>query len=90
MQRPATWKIVTIGAALTGLSLAGAGAAFADRGQSAVPPTSVAAVHGGFSTDWPFDDVLEDIDDVVQLPYVPRHFVDFDDDWYGGDDWGDD
>jgi hypothetical protein len=48
MQRPATWKILTIGAALTGLSLAGAGAAFADSGQSTVAPMSVTALPGGY------------------------------------------
>jgi hypothetical protein len=94
MQRPATWKILTIGAALAGLSIAGAGTAFADSGHSAVPLTSV-AVPGGFSTDGPFDDLLDDLDDVVQLPYGPGHFAGFDDDWYddgwgGDDDWGDD
>ena len=51
---------------------------------------SMAPVAGGLSTDWPFDDVLDDIDDVVQLPYLPRNFVDFDDDWYGDDDRSDD
>jgi hypothetical protein len=93
MQRPATWKILTIGTALAGLSIAGAGVAVADSG-SAVPPMSVAAAPGGFSTDWPFDDLLDDVDDVVQLPYLPGHFVDFDDDWdddwYDDDDWDDD
>ncbi len=90
MQRPATWKRLPLGAALTGLIIAGAGAAFADNGQSAHPPMSVAPVAGGLSSDWPFDDVLDDIDDIVQLPYIPRYFVDFDDDWYGDDDRGDD
>jgi hypothetical protein len=91
MQRPATWKILTIGAALTGLSLAGAGTAFADSGQ----PMSVAAVPGGFSTDWPFDDLLDDVDDLAQFPHgIPQYVGGFDDDWrddwYGDDDWGDD
>ena len=89
MQRPATWKILTIGAALTGLSFAGAGAAFADSNQSAARPMSVAVAPGGASTDWPFDDLLDDVDDLVQFPHgIPRDFVGFDDDWY--DDWYDD
>ncbi|WP_102141399.1 hypothetical protein [Mycobacterium hubeiense] len=86
MQRLAIWKVLTIGAAFTGLGIAGAGAAAADTGLAAHPTAT------GISTDWPFDDVLDDLDEVVRLPSViPGGFVglgdDWDDDW---DDWYDD
>ena len=41
MERPASWKVVTLGAALTGLSVAGAGAAQADSGSPGSGPASV-------------------------------------------------
>ena len=46
MNRPATWKIVTFGTALTGLGIAGVGMAAADDDRSAPVPAavSVAAV----------------------------------------------
>lgn len=84
MQRPAVWKILTLGAAFTGLGLFGAGSALAEGAPMAVPVHSV-------STDGPFDD----LDDLVRLPDVPRHLIAFDDDdrgddWFwGDDDWGD-
>jgi len=43
MERPATWKVVTLGAALAGLSVAGAGAAQADSGITGNAPASVTA-----------------------------------------------
>jgi len=43
MERPATWKVVTVGVALTGLSAAGAGAAQADSGVAGTAPASVSA-----------------------------------------------
>lgn len=43
MERPASWKVLTLGAALTGLSVAGAGAAQADSGSSGTAPASVSA-----------------------------------------------
>lgn len=46
MERPATWKVVTLGAALTGLSAAGAGAAQADSGSTGIAPASVNAASG--------------------------------------------
>ncbi|MGV0644095.1 hypothetical protein [Mycolicibacterium sp. XJ879] len=36
MKRTATWKVLTMGAALTGLGVAGAGAAHADAGPAAL------------------------------------------------------
>ena len=41
MERPASWKVLTLGAALTGLSVAGAGAAQGDTGS---PDTAAASV----------------------------------------------
>lgn len=38
MQRPATWKVITVGAALTGLGIVGAGAAGADTPEPAWVP----------------------------------------------------
>ena len=43
MERPASWKILTLGAALTGLSVAGAGAAQSDTGSPDFTPESVSA-----------------------------------------------
>ena len=43
MERPASWKILTLGAALTGLSVAGAGAAQSDTGSADFTPESVSA-----------------------------------------------
>jgi hypothetical protein len=41
MERPASWKVLTLGAALAGLSVAGAGAAQADGASPDTAPTSV-------------------------------------------------
>ena len=43
MERPAGWKILTLGAALTGLGVAGAGAAQGDTGSPDTTPASVSA-----------------------------------------------
>ena len=43
MERPASWKVLTLGAALTGLSVAGAGAAQGDTGSPDSAPASVSA-----------------------------------------------
>ena len=43
MERPASWKVLTLGAALTGLSVAGAGAAQGDTGSPDTAPASVSA-----------------------------------------------
>ena len=43
MERPASWKVLTLGAALTGLSVAGAGAAQGDTGSPDTTPASVSA-----------------------------------------------
>lgn len=60
MERPATWKVVTVGAALTGLSVLGAGAANAATGPAPAAPASVTA---GTAVDvplgWPFDDYID-------------------------------
>jgi hypothetical protein len=45
MERPATWKILTLGMAVTGLSFMGAGAALADSGATAVQPLRVSAAN---------------------------------------------
>jgi hypothetical protein len=45
MERPATWKVVTLGAALTGLSAAGVGVALTEGGSSpASGPVSPASL----------------------------------------------
>ena len=41
MERPASWKVLTLGAALTGLSVAGAGAAEAGSASPGTTPASV-------------------------------------------------
>ena len=43
MERPATWKVVTVGVALAGFSVAGAGAAQADDGSLNTAPASMGA-----------------------------------------------
>ena len=43
MERPAGWKVLTLGAALTGLSVAGAGAAQGDTRSPDTTPASVSA-----------------------------------------------
>ena len=50
MERPASWKVLTLGAALAGLSVAGAGAAQAD---SASPDTAPASVGIGADLNAP-------------------------------------
>lgn len=45
MERPATWKVVTVGVALAGLSVAGAGAAQAEPESAGTAPASVGAVN---------------------------------------------
>jgi hypothetical protein len=41
MERPASWKVLTLGAALTGLSVAGVGPAQGDTGSPDTAPASV-------------------------------------------------
>jgi hypothetical protein len=41
MEQPASWKVLTLGAALTGLSVAGPGAAQGDTGSPDTTPASV-------------------------------------------------
>jgi hypothetical protein len=41
MERPASWKVLTLGAALTGLSVTGADVAQADSGSAGTAPASV-------------------------------------------------
>ncbi|MHC9296152.1 hypothetical protein ACRCUN_27115 [Mycobacterium sp. LTG2003] len=56
MQRPEIWKVMTVGLALTGLGLVGAGTAFADS----TPPAPVTAVNATLAfdddDDWGDDD----------------------------------
>ncbi len=85
MHRPAIWKTAILGAALGGLSIAGAGMALADTGHVGLPPLSVTAPA---PADWPFDD-LDDLDHLIPPPFQ-HHIAGFDDDWYGEDDWYDD
>ena len=51
MQRPATWKIAAVGAALTGLSFISAGTAVAATHTDATPVRSVALAGGSATTD---------------------------------------
>jgi hypothetical protein len=52
MKRPATWKILTLGVAVTGLGFVGAGTALADAGATAVQPLRVSAANApGISLD---------------------------------------
>ena len=41
MERPASWKVLTLGAALTGLSVAGAAAVQGEKGSPDTAPASV-------------------------------------------------
>ncbi|MGB3354549.1 MAG: hypothetical protein WBB00_17470 [Mycobacterium sp.] len=58
MTRPPVWKVVTVGAAMTGLGLVGAGAA------GAATPASPPAVHSGIEAPT-FDWVLDSTDEFV-------------------------
>ncbi|WP_214364289.1 hypothetical protein [Pseudonocardia sp. H11422] len=79
MQRPTTWKIITVGAALGGLGLAGAGVALADSGQGAaadIAPISVSSADPGapapFAADLSpesADSPLESVDDSADSPF---------------------
>ncbi|MHA6796616.1 hypothetical protein ACVGVM_24350 [Pseudonocardia bannensis] len=81
MQRPATWKIITVGAALSGLGLAGAGVAFADSGPGAatdIAPISVSSADPGSApaqsgavdlSPESADSPLESVDDSVDSPF---------------------
>ncbi|MFI5510516.1 hypothetical protein ACIA48_23890 [Mycobacterium sp. NPDC051804] len=84
MQRPSTWKIAVLSAALGGLSIAGAGTALADIGSADVAPLSITAP---IPEDWPSND-LDDLDDAVRSGWN-GHIVGLDDDW-DDDDWDDD
>lgn len=65
MKRTATWRVLTMGAALTGLGVAGAGAAHAGAGPAvAAPPASV---NVQLSTDVPY------IEGPMQLD-IPKEF----------------
>jgi hypothetical protein len=66
MERPATWKVVTVGAALTGLGILGAGTATA-----AVTPTPAAVFD--VSVEAPFGDFIALGDD-----WTDTHWTD---DW---------
>ncbi|MGE2727063.1 hypothetical protein [Mycolicibacterium pulveris] len=66
MKRTATWKVLTMGAALTGLGVAGAGAAHADAGPAPLA-TNSAGVNVQLSADVP------QIEGPVQLN-IPQQF----------------
>jgi hypothetical protein len=55
MERPTTWKVVTVGVALAGFSVAGAGAAQADNGSPGTAPASVGAAGDLHAPLDPFD-----------------------------------
>jgi hypothetical protein len=61
MERPATWKVVTVGVALAGFSVASAGAAQADRGSPETAPTSVGAAN----------DLNAPLDPIGFTPWIP-------------------
>ncbi|MGV0714641.1 hypothetical protein ABQE93_04460 [Mycolicibacterium sp. XJ662] len=66
MKRTATWKVLTMGAALTGLGVAGAGAAHADAG-----PATLAAHPAGVNVQLSAD--VPQIEGPVQLN-IPQEF----------------
>ena len=74
MERPASWKVVTLGVALTGLSVAGAGAAQADSGSPDSGPASVSAA--------PL------FNEPRLLASGSGNFGDIDGDWGNWDNWG--
>lgn len=88
MERPATWKILTLGVAVTGLGFMGAGAALADSGATAVQPLRVSAANAPvipLDPPWWDDDMIDWLDE-LPIPDVPiDHIPDgpfWDDDWY--------
>jgi hypothetical protein len=91
MERPATWKILTLGAALIGLGVAGAGPALADNGASptGVQPIRVSAAPAPVPLDPPWwdDDMIDWIDKLPipqpRLDHVPDGPF-WDDDWFDG------
>jgi hypothetical protein len=88
MQRPSIWKALTLGAAVTGLALTGAGTALADSGAAvtAVQPVWIPAANAPIPLDPPWwDDDMIDWLDNLPVPDVPiGHIPDgpfWDDDW---------
>ncbi|TFV55743.1 hypothetical protein E4P42_21885 [Mycobacterium sp. PS03-16] len=73
MNRSATWKVVTVGVAMTGLGLVGAGTAAA---ATAAPEPAAVTSSMPMSFDWPHADI--DFD-------APGHIVAMDDDTYWDD-----
>jgi hypothetical protein len=71
--RPATWKVVTVGAALTGLGIAGVGIATADPSGEPSPPAGI-TVDGGEadaspeSADSPAESATDSPDAVAPAP----------------------
>jgi hypothetical protein len=89
MNRPATWKVLTLGVALTGLGAAGAGFAAADDGGAPakdVRPISVSATDAGAAPGHPplavdlspesADSPFESSFDSVDSPLVDSPLVD--------------
>ncbi len=90
MERPATWKVVTLGAALTGLGIVGAGTATA----ASAPVTQPASISAGAAFDAPLfpriDFDVPGIDDSFDGP--GNQFVAMDDTWdetYWDTSWDD-
>jgi hypothetical protein len=88
MERPTAWKLITLGAALTGFGFAGAGVALADTesGQPASPrtvavssaevPVAVADASPE-SADSPFESPVDSADSPFDSPDdLPGHFDD--------------
>jgi hypothetical protein len=51
MERPATWKVLTLGAAATGLVFTGAGVAVADSGATVTQPVQTSAINAPIPLD---------------------------------------
>jgi hypothetical protein len=82
VERPASWKVLTVGAALTGLSVAGTGAAQADSGPSDAAPASVSAatdlnaplfdsVWGSLGSPWQPGEIVNE-----WVPWQPGQIID--------------
>lgn len=76
MNRPATWKVVTIGAALTGLGVVGAGAANASP-DAAPAPASVTVQAPLPAFDLPHFDIHIDRPDFRPVAWEDTSWDDF-------------
>ena len=92
MDKPASWTLLTLGAALTGLSVAGAGAAQADSGSLGGAPASVSAATdlnaplfvgadswGSWGSPWQPGDIVEN-----WVPWQPGQIAENWIPWYQG------